>query len=174
MWSYRPLIFAGAIVAALAGCGFEPLYGSHEGRVVREDLSQVRIGLIENREGQILRNELTTLMHPTGPAPAQPYELTVRLTASKQSLAVSKTKFSTRYNYVLTAAYVLSDQANALRPFSDSSTLTGSYDVVRSDFATVANESDVRDRLLREMARVIATRISAHFRQLRENGPQAS
>ncbi len=170
MWSSR-IILAAAALAVLGGCGFEPLYGGREGRLVREDLSQVEIAPIEDRTGQILRNELSTLMHPRGGAAVQPYRLAVTVTERKSDILTSKSGFSTRTNYIATATYRL-DGGDGPTLLSDTATLTSSYNVTRSDFATVVAEQDARQRVLHDLAKTIANRVSVYFRQMRE-GPRA-
>lgn len=161
-----------ALLLVLTACGFEPLYGGGDGTVVREDLTQVEILPIDDRSGQILRNELKNMMHPRGGAAERPYQLEVKVTQNKQDLLVSKSGFSTRANMVASTAYTLREVATGRVLLNDSAILTASYNVSSSDFATLSAERDARDRVLRDLARTVASRVAVYFRQVRE-GPRA-
>jgi LPS-assembly lipoprotein len=171
--SSAPMIVAAllAVGVASAGCGFEPLYAGGDGKLVREDLTQVDILPIDDRAGQLLHNQLETMMHPRGGATVRPYRLEVRLSQSKQDILVSKTGFSTRTNFVGMTSYVLRDSRDGRMLLSDSATLTSSYNVSSSDFSTLVAAEDARDRVLRDLAKTITNRVSMYFRQVRE-GPR--
>jgi LPS-assembly lipoprotein len=67
------------LVAGLAGCGFEPLYGERKDVSVVGELAAVRIAPIPDRAGQILRNFLLDQINPRGTAQAAAYTLTIQL-----------------------------------------------------------------------------------------------
>ncbi len=160
-WSRFSFTALAAVVAiVLSGCGFHPLYGKKDDGSVRSDFGQVAIGPIDDREGQMLKNELSTLMHPRGIASRQPYRLDISLTESKSGVAVSKNKFSTRSNYSIQASYQMVRVADGAPLFSDSVSLTGSYNVLSSEYGTQIAEKDVKARLIRELAKSIANRVA--------------
>ena len=168
MWSIRKSVAAGGaamllalMVAGPAGCGFRPLYGETTGSSA-ETLAAIRIDLIADRSGQVMRNMLLERLTPTGPPSHPAYALSVALTESKRELALRKDETATRANLTITASFVL----RALRDpqfgmFSGAATSTNSYNVLQSDYATLGSESDARERALRQLSEEIRIRIAA-------------
>ena len=150
----------------LAGCGFQPIHGGAKGPETRAELASVRIEPIEERIGQKLRNNLLDAMNPMG-APQRPaYRLTVTLVESKQELAVRRSEFATRANLVLRALFQLTSAAgDGKRVFAGASNVTASYNILSSDYGTMAAEADARDRGVRELSDDITQRLAAYFRQ---------
>ena len=68
MWSPIRTLFAAALVAAVAGCGFQPVYmtDNDDRNAVLEEFSQIQINPIEGRTGQVLRNALFEKLNTTG------------------------------------------------------------------------------------------------------------
>ena len=176
MWSSRISIsaLAAVAVAALSACGFKPMYGKNSDDVYRAEFSRISIAQIEDREGQILRNELLTLMHPRGQAPKQDYRLVISLEETEAGVAVSKSSFSTRANYTVQASLQMYSLIDPKPVFSDSVSLTGSYNVLQSQYATEIAEKDVKERLIRELAKSIVNRVSLRFMALSKNSDLAS
>ncbi|MEK9723917.1 MAG: LPS assembly lipoprotein LptE [Rhodospirillaceae bacterium] len=147
----------------LAGCGFEPLYGTRaQGNVVRE-FAYIHISPIKDRVGQQLRNELRWRLHATGRSQVAKYTLSTELKESTASLAVRKSAFSTRANLTMTAAYRLVDAASGERIYSASDTVTVSYNILDSEFATLMAERDARERAVRSLSEDIRIRLGVYF-----------
>ena len=86
------LLAALMLAPALAGCGFQPMYGSGfvgQGGGVAEKMRAVDIGLIPGRVGQEVRNEL--IFKETGgrEAATPRYRLEIAMRESAQSLLVN-------------------------------------------------------------------------------------
>ena len=157
---FRPTIYA-TVMAFLTGCGFQPLYGSAGNINIAAELASVEIAVIEHRMGQQLRNHLLDHINPSGPPRSPNYTLVVRLRETKQELAVKKTAFSTRINYVLTAKYLLKGrQQNAGVELAETSKIVTGYNILGSDFATLIAEQDARTRAVRELSTAITNRVA--------------
>ena len=176
----RPLAAAllAVAAAALASCGFRPLYG--EGAAgSSETLARIEVAHIEDRPGQRLRILLRERLTPEGP-PAQPlYTLHVEISESIAQLAVRADDSATRANLTVVARYSLA-AADAAAPPLHSATVssTNSYNRLRSQYATLAAESDARERALRQIAEEIRLRVAAALGnpealRPREPGPPA-
>lgn len=155
------------MLVIVAGCGFRPVYrdaGPGESSTVARTLAQVDVRVIEDRAGQLLRNQLLTLLNPKGRPEIPNYHLNVRLTESKQELALQKSELATRANLRFTAAFSLYQVSGEKPLVSGVSRLTTSYNVLTADFATLAAEEDARARAAREIAVDISNRLAAHFR----------
>jgi LPS-assembly lipoprotein len=128
---------AGSVVASLlllnlAGCGFRPIYGSAANGLngdggqessqaggVKAALAEVKIGLIPDRSGQQLRNQLLDLMNAGGEPSRPVYRLDITLTTEKTALAtrsdasVSLSRLRTVLRYKLVAIHQTAEVAKA-------------------------------------------------------------
>ncbi len=156
------------LLLALQACGFRPLYAERaDAPATTQELAAIEIGRIRDRTGQLLRNELLDRMNPKNLAVRREYNLSVELSESRQNLAVRRDDTATLANLVLTAAYSLTRQdgeevlAGIVRSFN-------SYDISRSDFATIAAETDARARAARDLADDITIRVAVFLADLEE------
>lgn len=153
---------AATTVSLLSGCGFRPLYGgSSDSSFIRENpLKGVSIALIEDREGQILRNFLIDRFQPDG---SDRYILTTELNVTEQDLGVAFDATTTRSRVVVTAGFILSYQGGT---YSFSSRSAGSYSTVLSDYGTLVARQDATERSLREIADEAKVRLVAFLSKL--------
>ncbi|MBU3655082.1 MAG: hypothetical protein FGM23_01810, partial [Alphaproteobacteria bacterium] len=199
---------AGSVVASLlllhlAGCGFRPIYGSaanglngdggHESSQaggVKAALAEVKIGLIPDRAGQQLRNQLLDLMNAGGEPSRPVYRLDITLTTEKTALAtrsdasVSLSRLRTVLRYKLVAIHQTAEVGKAeaaakdaapraaMPPASqdlvlDQGTLTAStsYNVVDSLFASKAAEDDALARSLKDLAYQVTDAVAIALQQ---------
>jgi LPS-assembly lipoprotein len=153
------LLLVGTLL--LVGCGFEPLYGEREQAVATEDLlSRVEVPPIADRVGQLVRIELTNRMTPTRPVPVPAFALVVVLSESKANLAVQKDSSATRANLTIAANFTLKQIGSGQELTSGSVRSVNSYDILQSDFATLAAEQDARQRGAIDVADGIVDRLA--------------
>ncbi len=152
------------LVALVAGCGFRPLHerGTAGAPAV---LAAIRIENIADRRGQKLRNFLLDRLNPHGRPRVPLYVLTVGLSESRGGLGVRKDAFATRAFLTVNASFSLvrAGLEEAGR-FAGSTSSTNFYNIVQSEFATLAAEEDARDRALRAIADEIRLRVAAALR----------
>lgn len=155
---------AGAL-SVLGACGFRPLYGgSSDSAFIRENpLSGVSIGLIEDREGQILRNFLIDRFQPDG---SDRYSLSTKLTVVEQDLGVAFDATTTRSRVVVTASFIFVYKGGR---HSFTSRSAASYSTVLSDYGSLVARQDATERGLREIADEAKIRLVAFLDKL-ENG----
>ncbi len=147
-----------------SACGFEPLYGSPSG-VAPAQLAAIRIAPIQDRTGQMLRNDLLDRLTPHG-VPAQPrYVLEVRLAESKQELAIRPDETATRAALVFSASYMLYTARTHESVAAGSATTEVSYNILRQGFATVSSETEARRQAMRDLSERIRTRLSVALSQ---------
>ncbi|MEE2746243.1 MAG: hypothetical protein VX617_05115 [Pseudomonadota bacterium] len=158
------------LTAALYGCGFKPLYGSLENYKTISELANVKISVISERSGQELRNHLLDLMNPRG-EPRQPsYRLSVSLSESKRGLALQKSEVSTRANLTIATDFTLIGiKNNAGKKYSGSSQIISSYNILNSDFATLAAEKNARSRAIKALSAEITNHIAAYIKSIHSN-----
>lgn len=166
--SFRlPLVLG--IVLITASCGFRPLYvptGTNEAGssgFALETFSKVNISRIADREGQFLRNKLIELMHPAGKAKVANYNLGVKLSESKASLAVRRSSDATRANLTVTAQYLLLQLDTQKTLVSGVVQSTSGYNIFESEFQTLSAEKSARDRALIDLAHQVRLRIATAF-----------
>lgn len=169
-WSRRragrqALVLAAALV--LSGCGYQPLYGPGAAANTAEELSAVRINLVEDRLGQMLRNNLVFRMNQEGQPQAPEYELSVRLQESRQNLALRRDETATRANLIVRAYYELRLVGQERPLFTGRSQSVNSFNIVRSEFATLSAERDARERAAQQLSDDITTRLAIFFNSRR-------
>jgi LPS-assembly lipoprotein len=151
------------LVAALFGlsaCGFEPLYGEQDNGAATEDLmSRVFVPPIADRLGQLVRIELTNRLTPR-PAQEPLYVVSVEVSEARQGLAVRRDDSATRANLILNAQFVLSRTSGGDPLLSGEIRSTNGFDILVSDFATLAAKKDARRRGARDIADGIVDRLS--------------
>ena len=147
----------------LSGCGFQPIYGSANNSVFRAEMREIAIAPIKNRIGQQLRNELERRITPKGRARVSRYVLTVKLTESKQGLAVKKSEIATRANLILRASYTVTRKSDDANITSGNSRMITSYNILTQTFATLMAEKDARKRGVREISVDITRKVAAFF-----------
>ncbi|WP_460019504.1 LPS assembly lipoprotein LptE [Magnetospira thiophila] len=154
---------------ALAGCGFRPLYGDFRAGDSPAELSQIHVDRIEDRIGQQLQNYLFDRINPKG-RPSRPlYSLRIKLEDSTNYLGYNEKQDVTRANLHLQAHYTLYRKATHQIIKSGSLTVTSSYNVISSDFATEIADRKARSEAARLMADEITTQLAVFFIQQRDN-----
>ena len=155
---------AGLALAAsgMAGCGYRPLYGRHgtDSPAVHESLAEISVGIIPNREGQILRNELIARLTPAG-RPSQPrYRLSVSLTEAREDLGLTAIDTITRTNLILRAEFVLIEVDSEALITRDRTSATAGFEVLGDELVNLVSETDARNRALVLLAEEIRTQLA--------------
>jgi len=152
---------------ALAGCGFQPLYGTGftGGVGVAERLREVDIGLIPGRVGQEVRNEL--IFKDTGGREAAPprYRLEIALRESDQSLLVNLQGNAAGLVYALDVDFRLVNIADQKVLLTSKANSRAPYQKETSTFANVRARRDAEDRAARVIADSIRTQVAAFLSQ---------
>jgi LPS-assembly lipoprotein len=160
---FRLFLAVLVLVSPLAACGFEPLYARSERGSPVDDMASVRVDLIPNRSGQILRTYLRDGLNPNGAEVPQRYRLRIVIAEPRQELALQRNDTVARYGYGVSASYYLMD-ASGRGVFSGVSTLTTNYEVSDSQFATLSSLYDARDRAMQLISDDIRNQLAVYFR----------
>lgn len=123
----------------------------------------IKVASIPDRLGQLLHNHLLTAFNPAGRRARTRYLMTTRVTESFQSLAVRKSAFATRANLTVRAQYILVNAANGNQLTTGQSSITVSYNILDSDFATLMGEKGARSRAVRELSEDIRIKLGVFF-----------
>ena len=156
------LVFVGL---SLSACGFRPLYGqpaTSGDQAVTSQLAAVHVDRIRDRVGQMMRTALQRRLNITHGTPAL-YKLTVTLKESVGKLAIEKNAFATRANLSLAATYQLVRIKDKQVIASGEPRFVASYNILSSEYATLAGQSDARERAVLSLAEDIRGRLAIYF-----------
>jgi hypothetical protein len=153
----------------LVGCGFEPLYHSSSGRISTcEQLAQVKIARIKDREGQVLRNRLVDIINIHG-EPACPCALLeIDLGESEAYRSLRKDGTASRYQITITATMRLKDCETGELLYQDTARAITSYYVGDissvSAYSTTIAKRDATNKTLKVLAEEIELMIASYYK----------
>lgn len=141
------------------------MYGQRapEATEVFSDLAAVEVGVIPDRSGQLLRNELVRLLNPTADSRPGRYTLTVVLKETVDTFAVERSGFATTASIEVVATYSLIDDATGNPVLAANSRAVSGYNLLDNDFSTYVATGDARTRAIEQIAFDIRNRLATHF-----------
>lgn len=158
--------FTLAAAALLSGCGFTPVYATHDA-AARPLLSRMAIAGVTGSESA---REIVTAAFERHVARSEGealYDLALDVRETALPLAVQIDDSVTRYNYRMTAGYTLTRRADG-RKTEGSVESVASFNVVASQYSTLYAEKRARERaanqLAEEVERAILLKVSAEER----------
>lgn len=158
-----------AVVALLllGGCGFRPLYGPRESGTVTQGLETIRVGLIPERNGQLLRRQLEQRLG-TGGARMR-YDLRVGLAYGIDLQGFARDGTPSRVRITATASWFLYDTGSPARLVANGTERAfDAYNVPENQFFSADTSRDATERrLLDQLADDIVRRLAVRF----ESGP---
>jgi LPS-assembly lipoprotein len=160
-------IFAALLIAAgLGGCGFTPLYGGNGGDAVAPQMSQVEIGNIPERPGQMLRDTLQDDFYRQGAPVAQMYKLTVSYSIGQQGVGIQQDTSSTRTRFIATANWTLAPIGNPKAALTQGQASTEDAENVIDNqyFASELETDTVNQQLADQIAAQITTQVAVYFK----------
>lgn len=150
----KPFLVPGLIAAALtlSGCaGFQPLYAQPG---VVKGLAAIQVQAPEGRTGYLMRQHLDdAFAKDHSAAPAYTMELSLGEARFPRGVRIDNT--ATRYEYVLTAAYVLKSAPSGAVAKNGSVRVELTYDSADQPYASISAQQDAQDRAAEEAARRI-------------------
>ena len=163
--SYFKIILFFLAFILLQGCGFRPIHSNNDQNKIL-DFSKVTVNPIPNRSGQILWNQLQSGGHPKGHRTKPIYSLDVDLTEHTNSLAVRKSAFATRANLIINTKFKLSRIQDKKSVYSDNYSITVSYNILDTEYATLAAKKNALKNGLFEVSQGIRTRLEFYFSRI--------
>ena len=155
----RPLL-ALAIVLTLSGCGLRPLYGGGGSGAVAQSLRSIEVAPIGGKAGWLVRTALEDRLQARQAGEAARYRLEVTLDDQIVGFAVRADDAETRERRTLRARYRLVEADRGTVVLDATAGSDAGIDVVGSEYATVAAEQTALERLSREVADQIVTRLA--------------
>ncbi len=162
---------------ALAACGFQPLYGDRGTGSANGDLvsqfASIEIMDARDREGQQLRNRLISRLTPRGVEGTPRYQLQFSLSEDVEGYAFRQDRAVTRERLQVTSQMVLVDLSNGKPVLEKENNAWVAYDIVQSDYATVAARRDARLRATDQLADRMMSALSQYFRKSVQSGGES-
>lgn len=153
-----------AFLAALAGCGFSPLYGTHGDTAIKYHFDSIAIGNIPDREGLYLRNALIDRLYDHGRPAAPQYTLNVAgLRQRITDLDITKSADATRAQLRIETKMTLLDSKTGETLLQRDLVAVASYNILQSRFTTRVSEDDARRAALDDIARQIEQQLALYF-----------
>lgn len=153
-----------ALTLLLAGCDLQPLYRGGGGGPVAQSLRSVAVAPIEGRAGWLVRTALEDRLGASETGTAA-YRLEVLLDDDITGFGIRSDDAVTRERRTLRARYRLVDAAKGTVLLDATAGSDAGIDVVGSEYATVAAEQTALERLSREIADQIVTRVALYARR---------
>ena len=160
------ILAAAALLLALAGCGFKPLYGEDPGNAnwaSTDYLAQVRILPLENRTGQIMHNMLRDRLNPKGQPGDPGYYLVVFIQERTEDMQIQRDETASRANLRVTGEFRLLNQDRSQVLFESQAVSYNSYNLLDAQLATDTAEQAALEASLREVADSIKMQLAAFF-----------
>jgi LPS-assembly lipoprotein len=154
------VLAAGALAAAavaLSGCGFAPLYGQQG---VASNLASVDVVAPDGRAGYLLREHLDDAFGRNLDAPPA-FRMHLVVNESRYPRGVRIDNVATRYEYVMTASYVLNALPSGAVAKRGMVRAELTYDSADQPYSAIAAQQDAQDRAADEVARKIQLEIAA-------------
>lgn len=146
------ILAAAGAVLALGGCaGFQPLYAQPE---VVKNLAAIQVNAPSGRTGYLIRQHLDDAFaknHDVAPA----YAMDLSLGEARYPRGVRIDNVATRYEYVLTANYVLKSLPSGALAKQGSVRVELTYNSADQPYASISAQQDAQDRAADEAARRI-------------------
>lgn len=129
---------------------------------VAGDLAKVKVGYVEGRSGQVLRNDLVDALNPRGEPDQPDYTLALRIDEPQQNLAYQRNNSVTNVSYGVIAYWTLIDR-NGNAALTSSSTSSQQYAISNSQYATAVSALNVRDRIMLDISSDIRNKLAQYF-----------
>jgi LPS-assembly lipoprotein len=148
------------VALLLGGCTLRPLYTGGGSGAVAQSLRSISVGPIGGRAGWLVRTALEDrLGAPTGEAR---YRLEVELDDQITGFGIRRDDAVTRERRTLRARYRLVDASAGTVLLDATAGSDAGIDVVSSEYATVAAEQTALERLSKEVADQIVSRVALY------------
>ena len=168
--SSRRALIALGLPLLVTGCGFRAMHGrggTQEDAQVTASLAAVKIGLITERQGQLLRRRLEQGLAPNGRgAVTAKYDLRVGIGYSVQIQGYSPAGAASRVRFNATANWFLFEVGPPLREIARGSERAfDAYDIPNTQFFAADTTRETMERqLIEELSQHILERLTMYFR----------
>jgi len=155
--------------ALLAGCGFRPLYGDNSDLAAQ--LAGIDVGIIPNRTGQVLREELQRRMLGADAGPVQ-YDLSVSVTLHTDIAGIIATNsVASRERLSAIGDWKLRNVGDQKIVASGTANAVDAENILNQQYFAADMETDaVNQRLMELLADQITAEVAARLRTAKQSG----
>ena len=166
-----------ALLAFISGCGFEPLYvekksdsdwyyNSEFDTGIKDEMARIKIELIQDRIGQLIRNDLLDKLTPRGAPKSPKYYLKVtKIDKNEIDQALRNDITATRKKVIYKVYYQLNDR-NHKKLLTGNSVAYLGYDILRDPYSTTFAQKKNEKNAAKIIANDISLRLGAYFHSL--------
>jgi len=148
---------------SLAGCGYQPLYGtSTSGSRVSGQLSAIAVEPQNTRTGQLIRNEVLASIG-NGSGKFSRYRLAISPSANDDNTVKTFGSDVLRKSYQLSVSYTLTDISSSKVVHKGNTFARVSYDKTAAPFSDYQARINAEERAAKEVGNDIRTRLAAFF-----------
>ncbi|OYV69369.1 MAG: hypothetical protein B7Z67_09680 [Acidiphilium sp. 21-60-14] len=156
-----------AILPALAGCGFHPVYAPSSGTTasVAARLDEIQIGLLPNRSGQLLHEALEADLRRAGAPVFFRYHLHVNYSISAQVIGLQPDSSSSRTRLFANARWQLTKAGEPSQVVTKGSASTmDAVNVIDNQYFALSLSTDqAHHQLARAIAEQITLELATYF-----------
>jgi LPS-assembly lipoprotein len=150
-----------ALALLLPACGLRPLYAGGGSGPVAQSLRSVEVAPIQGRAGWLVRTALQDRLGAV-PGSGARYRLEIQLDDDITGFGIRSDDAVTRERRTLRARYRLVEAGKGTVVLDATAGSDAGIDVVASEYATVAAEQTALERLSKEVADQIVTRLALY------------
>ncbi|HXE16479.1 MAG TPA: hypothetical protein VN632_04570 [Stellaceae bacterium] len=158
----RALIALLLLTPLLAGCGFEPLYGTRR-HAMEADLASVKILSIREHIGQLLKWQLEREFNPEGAAVTPRYALHVVVSLKRDFVATEPNNVAPRGSIAAAAEMALTTLDNKTILYRGKIQSIADYNIGTDAYAAEIDKSNAEKRVVDDIGQQIAVRLSTYF-----------
>jgi len=150
------------LATSLSACGYQPLHGKRKtalNTAMQDELARTWVYEIEDREGQLLHNELLNLFNTKGRPKNPKYQLKLSYDESQTGLGIGKDDFATYAKLTVSAAFTFT----GYHGLSGTSQSVVSYSILTSQRGLKFSKRDARLRAIKNVATDIHRRVAVHL-----------
>ena len=169
-----------ALMLFISGCGFEPLYVEKKSNTewyydndfdtgIKEEMAQVKVELIQDRIGQLIRNDLLDKLTPKGVPQSPKYYLKVtNVNKTEIDQALRNDITATRKKVIYKVNYILQNSEHE-QILSGNSVAYLGYDILRDPYSTTFAQKKNEKNAAKIIANDISLRLGAYFHSKQTN-----
>lgn len=129
---------------------------------VASELASVKVAYIDNRSGQVLRNDLINTLTPGGEPSRPKYTLTIRIEEPFQNLAFQRNNSVSFVGYTVNAYWSLVD-AKGVAVYSSASSSSQNYAITNSQYASAVSAQNTRDLIMLDISQDIRNKLAQYL-----------
>jgi LPS-assembly lipoprotein len=158
---------AAALLLALAGCGFHPLYAERSPLGYDPALAAVTVRPVPDRIGQILVASLREQLNPRGATETPRYVLSIGLTVNRSDLGIRRDNTTSRAELRLDVSLQLTPSGGEAVLFRDTLQTLTAFDLPDDAYAATVAEQSARAAAAADLGREIAVRVAVFMQSQR-------